>query len=94
MVSLLMYAGEGDVHVDDDNDKVTHRQVSPVERMDDKGLIAKVDDTRNLYDDDDDVYDVDDDVVDDDTDDDDDVDDDDEDNYETRVELWKFEFFL
>ena len=34
---------------DDDDD--THGQVSSVERMDHKGLIAEVDDTRNLYDD-------------------------------------------
>ena len=61
----LKYASDGDVHVDDDNDEVPHRQVSSVERMDDKGLIAKMDDTRNLYDVDDDN-----DVVDDDDDDD------------------------
>ena len=43
----------GDFYVDDGVKwaEVTHRQVSPVEGMDDKGLIAEVDDTRNLYDD-------------------------------------------
>ena len=43
----------GDFCVDDGVKwpEVTHRQVSPVEGMDDKGLIAEVDDTRNLQDD-------------------------------------------
>ena len=50
-LALLVYSGDNDVHVDDDNEEVTHRQVSPVERMDDKGLIAEVDDTRDLHDD-------------------------------------------
>ena len=36
----------GNVYAEDD--EVTHGQVSPVERMDDKGLIPKVDDTGNL----------------------------------------------
>ena len=31
-----------------EDDEVTHGQVSPVERMDHKGLIPKVDDTGNL----------------------------------------------
>ena len=29
----------------------THRKIAPIKWMDDKGLIAEVDDTRNLYDD-------------------------------------------
>ena len=41
-----MVSSNGNVYVEDD--EVTHGQVSPVERMDHKGLIPKVDDTGNL----------------------------------------------
>ena len=40
------YYQNGNVYAEDDD--VTHGQVSPVERMDHKGLIPKVDDTGNL----------------------------------------------